>query len=202
MKHKHYQFKLHHLLAIATIIAIVVAIFAASVVYRDRATASTSSESATNTLSHSPFSFDAQKAPGWWQGATNETSMAIFDEDEVSKCFVSAEYIKGIVNADVEIQKINTQLTESGNGYIITPLASQTLELQTDAKPLPYELRQSSVSTPQGAEKVKGGQEFGFIQLSNGYVKIMGYCDNPEQLASTLASLQAIKLDETKLKDL
>ncbi len=198
MKHKQHQLKINRSLVILSVAAIVVAAFISTIIYRNHTTASSASKSDTSVSRQPLFSFDANKAPGWWQGATNRTSMAVFDKDQTHACFVSAEYKKGTVDVDTEINKINADLTQSGNGYTVTPLGSQTLELSINSTPQQYELKQSSVTTPEGAEKVKGGQEFGFVQLSKGYIKVMGYCDTPEQLPGTLASLQAIRFDDTK----
>jgi hypothetical protein len=199
MKHKQYHLKSNRSLFVLLIIAVLAATFIAIIVYRDDTAASSSSAKPDANVSKQPlFSFDTKKAPGWWQGATNDTSMAVFDKNQVHECFVSAEYKKGTVNADAEINKINTELTQSGGGYTVTALGSQAIELQTSSEPLQYELLQSSVSTPAGAEKLKGGQEFGFVQLSGGYIKIMGYCDTPEQLPNTIESLQAIRFSNTK----
>lgn len=201
MKHRQRKLKQNRTLPIILIIALAAA-FTSVIVYRNHTTASQSSDQGTDASKRSLFSFDAKAAPGWWQGATNETSIAVFGNDEMHGCFVSAEYKKDTIDADVEINRINTELTRANGGYVVTPLESHAVELQTNSEPLPYELRQSSVSNPQGAEKLKGGQEFGFAQLSNGYIKITGYCDTPEQLSGTLPSLDAIKFDDTRLKDL
>lgn len=138
--------------------------------------------------------FSFQGAPGWWRGATNETSMAVFDDNNAQDCFISAEYATGTVDAATEMSKISDNLTNEG--YVVIPASTQTLDLQTSSKqPLRYELQQSSVVTPPGSEKLKGGQEFGYIQLKDGYIKIMGYCDEPDQLPNTIPALKAIKFD-------
>lgn len=156
----------------------------------------TTAEVRDNKAVKSMFSFSDPE--GWWQGVTTKTSMVVFDNNSAYACFVMFEYVPGTVNVNAETSKINAELTKFGEGYVITPLDSQKLDLQTNSKPLRYELRQSAVVTPPGAEKVKGGQAFGYIQLSSGYVKIVGYCDTSEQLSSILTALGAVKFEEAE----
>lgn len=139
----------------------------------------------------SQFSFDG--TVGWWQGATNETSMALFHRNTDDGCFVSAQYKTGIVDAAAAIQKTNSALTSSG--YSVTPGTTQTLTLQTKVGLQSYELYQSTVTTPTGAQQVEGGQEFGYVQLAGGYIYIEGYCNTAAELPATIPALQAIKFN-------
>lgn len=140
------------------------------------------------------FSFNG--TTGWWQGATNETSMALFDSDKQHACFTSVEYKPGTVNAAADLQVMQASLAK--DGYTVTLGATQSLTMQTNTGSQRYELHQSSVTPPPGGAPVKGGQELGYVQLSNGYIKVMGYCDAPEQLPGTLPVLRAIKFDPSK----
>jgi len=82
------------------------------------------------------------------------------------------------------------------NGYTITSGANLTVTLQTDTGKQSYQLQQSTVITPAGGDKVLGGQEFGYVALSNNnYLSIKGYCDTTDELAATIPALQAIKFD-------
>jgi hypothetical protein len=138
-----------------------------------------------------PSEFKFTGASGWWQGATNKTSMALFPNAQ--DCFTSVEYKAGTVDAAAELQK--TQATLTSSGYIVTPSSTQTLALQTAKGPQKYQLYQSTVTTPTGASTVEGGQEFGYLQPSSGYLKIMGYCDTTAELPTTIPALQAMKFD-------
>jgi hypothetical protein len=140
-----------------------------------------------------PSQFSFTGAADWWQGATNKTSMALFHKYD---CFTSVEHKTGTVDVASELQKMQDML--SSDGYTVAPGSTQTLTLQTTAGPKQYELHQSSVTTPADANKVKGGQEFGYIQLSAGYIKVMGYCDTADQLPATLPALQGIKFNQAK----
>lgn len=142
-----------------------------------------------------PSQFSFAGAGGWWQGATNHTSMAVFHRVE-DGCFVSAQHKSGAVNGTAEIQKANATL--SSQGYIVLPASTQTLMLQTNDGPRQYDLVQSSVTSPSGVSKVMGGQEFGYLQLADGYLYIMGYCDTAAELPATIPALQAITFDSTK----
>lgn len=184
-------------LFVATVAAIMIAVIGTSgTIFALHNTSQTVKEASDNKSVESMFSFSDSQ--GWWQGVTTKTSMVVFDSNSTHACFVMFEYIPGTVNVDAGINKVNAELTKFGEGYIISPLSSQALELRTNSRSLSYELRQSSVVTPPGAEKVKGGQAFGYIQLPDGYVKIAGYCDTPEQLPNILTALNAVKFDKSK----
>lgn len=133
------------------------------------------------------FSFTGVE--GWWQGATSKTSMALFEKEK--GCFTSVEYKAGTVDADAELEK--EREIHIKDGRTVTSLGTQVLTMQVSSGPQKYELHQSAIATPPGALKVKGAQEFGYLQLSGGYIKIMGYCDVFNDLPATVAALQAIK---------
>lgn len=135
------------------------------------------------------FSFAG--ASGWWQGATNQTSMALFHSAE--DCFTSVEYKSGTVDASTELQKTKTLLTSMGYAVTLDNTQSLALHVSADSKQQ-YQLHQYAVTGAGSAGKVEGGQEYGYLQLSSGYVKIEGNCDNPTELTSTIPALQAVKL--------
>lgn len=174
---------------------IIVAVAALIIIRPREATAPTATHKAPSGLPQKTpgrpqFSFMAGKAPGWRQGATDKVSMALFHQYD---CFTSVEHKSGRVSIAAELKQIRTGLTASG--YLVTPNKRQTLTLQTNAGGKQYELYQSAVMTPAGLSKVKGGQEFGYVQLANSYIKVMGYCDTASQLPSTIPALQAIRLN-------
>ena len=121
--------------------------------------------------------------------------MALFHSIRDS-CFTSVEHKSGTVDAAAELQKTQASLTSEG--YTVTPGSAQTLTMQTNTGLQQYELQQSSITTPTGANKILGGQEFGYLQLSNGYLKIMGNCETADELPSTIPALRAIKFDAAK----
>lgn len=180
---------------VAVMLAILTVTGTGGTIFALQGSSQTTAETRDNKAIESMFSFSDPQ--GWWQGVTTKTSMVVFDNNSSHACFVMLEYISGSVDADSEINKINAELTKHGENYAITPLDTKKLELHTTAGPVGYELRQSSVTTPPGSSKVKGGQAFGYIQLSDGYVEIKGYCDTPEQLGSIMPALEAIKFDDT-----
>jgi len=120
--------------------------------------------------------------------------MALFSK--TTPCFVSAERKDGLVDATSEEQKSLDMLTD--DGYGISSERTESLTMLVGTKPVQYELYQSAVVTPEGSLKVKGGQEFGYVQLTGEFVKVIGYCDNFEQLSDTLAALKAFKYDNEK----
>lgn len=140
----------------------------------------------------SQFTFTG--ATGWTQGATNKTSKALFHKYD---CFTSVEHDTGTIEADqAKFQKTEANLT--GNGYVVTQGATVAATMQTNSGERAYQVQQSSVTTPAGASKIEGGQEFGYVQLPGGYLKISGYCDTADELSSTIPALSAIKFDTTK----
>jgi hypothetical protein len=169
---------------------VAVGVCSAVVIGHNTAKAAPSVKPATVVI-QSHFSFTG--TPGWWQGATNRASMALFHNAE--DCFTSVEYKTGIVDVAAELQKTQTILTNGG--YTVMPGNIQTLALQTSAGSKQYPLHQYTVTGTGSAGKVEGGEEYGYLQLPNGYVKIEGDCDSPEELAATIPALQAVKFDES-----
>ena len=141
----------------------------------------------------SVFTFDEKAAKGWWQGATDEKSMVVFGENEAKGCFVSLEYKKGVVDVDEELARVKNEV-ESDGQYTLVPAAVKTLSLQTSSGQEQYKLHQSSIVVPDGAANVKRGQSFGYVQLSGGYVNLIGLCDTPEQLESVHPALAAFSV--------
>lgn len=166
-------------------------IVSAGIFYVFHSNRQTVADLSDNKEQQSMFSFAG--ADGWWQGATNETSMALFDQDEVASCFTSVEYKNGNIDDITEIKKVNDSLV--GEGYIVENLGAKHMDMQTYAGKKKYILHQSAVRTPQGKAVLKGGQEFGYLQLEEGYIKIMGYCDTVEELPKTLPALEAVWLN-------
>lgn len=195
MKQKRHH-KLFNRYTMGALVLLVVA--AASVVVvtnRNRTDATPSVKPGVGAAIPSQFSFSG--TTDWWQGATNKTSMALFHSLHDS-CFVSVQHKTGSIDADkAKLQKSDADLTSSG--HTITPGATLAATLQTNTGQQSYQLQQSSVTSPTGASKVLGGQEFGYLPLSNGdYLYVEGYCDTPAELAATLPALQAVKFDAAK----
>jgi len=192
MQQKLNRIRLNRYIAGAAVIVIVVVAASAVVLLQyNRTDAAPAVKPATGASVPSQFSFT--NTTGWFQGATNATSMAVFQTTH--DCFTSVEHDQGTVNVAASLQQEQTILTNGG--YTVTPGNSQTLSLQTSTGPQQYELHQYSVATPAGASMVEGGEEFGYLQLSSGYLKIEGYCNTSSELAATIPALQAIKFDET-----
>jgi len=144
----------------------------------------------SNTDVRSKFSFSS--APLWYQGATNETSMALFHHQD--GCFVSVQYKTGTVDETSALQSIIS--TGSKGGIVDTPAGLQTLTMQTNMGTQQYQLHQynatGSISDGMGPE---GGQEYGYVTVPNGYIMVQGNCTTVAELPSTLTALQAVKFD-------
>lgn len=138
------------------------------------------------------FSFNATAAPGWSQGPTDKVSLAIFLDDH--SCWAYANHKPGVVNATTELQKMQDDLKKD-RGFTMAPGATLQLTLKTTSGELPYQLHQSSV---ESKGELYGGQEFGYIPLSDSHIYIAGYCNNAEQLAAIAPALRAITFDSSK----
>ncbi len=185
--HKHLHFNRYILgtLLVAVIIAI-----AGIAVNLSRSTANaTSPAKETSSKIKSKFSFTGTS--GWRQGPANETSMALFHNAD--SCFVSFEYKTGTVNIDDELSKNQQDLSSTGYNSASTAVLTTSLQTKTETKQ--YQLHQYSASGSPNGHDVMGGQEFGYVQLANGYVKVIGYCDTVEQLSATIPALQAVVLN-------
>jgi hypothetical protein len=195
MKQKRNFFALNRRAVIVLVLLVIVAASITVIMWRNHTEAvSVVEQPPVGAAVPSQFTFDKSGAPDWWQGATRKTDMALFHAHD---CFVSVQYKTGTIAADKEkIQKDQADLVS--RGYTITPGTSQTLTLQTKSGSKQYDLNQSVVTSPAGADTVKGGQEFGYLPLTNGYVFVEGYCDTSEQLTATIPALQAITFDETQ----
>ena len=144
----------------------------------------------------SAFSFEG--VAGWHQGATNEFSMALFDDSADMGCFASVERHDGTVDVAAELKKATYAAQERGDGYTVKVTGSQEMTLHSATGDLPYTLQQSAVATPKGTDPLKAGQQFGFIQQDGFYIKIMSYCDSPNELDSALPALRAVTLQNNQ----
>jgi len=138
-----------------------------------------------------PSQFSTSGTPGWWQGATNKTSMALFQNTH--DCFVSVQYYGGTVDAASELQKLSA--SQAGTGGSSTPSATLPMTLQTSSGQRQYDLHQYSLTSGDG-EALMRGLELGYVQLAGGYVKVEGHCNTPDQLAATTSALQSVMFKE------
>lgn len=141
-----------------------------------------------------PSKFSTAGVSGWWQGATRETDMALFENNH--HCFTSVQYNKGTVDIAAGLKKATT----SQPGLEFTATASPVLQLilQTNDGPQRYDLHQYTLAMPGSSEPLMHGLELGYVQLNGFYIKLEGHCNEPDQLADTLPALQSIKFDATK----
>ncbi len=145
------------------------------------------------------FSFTG--ATGWWQGATDKTSMSLFNYNKTSnsgggQCYVSVDYKSGSINIDNELERTYNKLTSSK--YTVTQIGTKQATIQSTSGNRQYVMHQSSVTSPADASQLMGGQEYGFVQLSGGYLYIVGLCNTPDQLPQTYPALTAMKFETTK----
>lgn len=178
---------------VGTVAVLIVAVtaFVTIIGKHDTTEAASSPKTASTQSAESQFSFTG--APGWRQGPTNKTSMALFQDGH--DCFTSIQHKTGTV--DVAAEREKKQANDTKQGITSTPIGSLVVTLQSSEGQKQYQLHQYSASGTAGGQKVKGGVEFGYFQLPNGYLKIEGHCDTASQLPATIPALQAIKLNTT-----
>ncbi len=190
MKSKDRKLKLGRNSIFGLILILIIAATVVTSMHKDAALAPEIKTAAD--VSVSKFSFLGSS--GWTQGPTNRTSLALFKIDH--ECFTSVEYKSGIVNANDELHKTETSL--AGSGYIVSKGVTIPATIKTTTGTINYDLHQYSVSGTGNGGQLYGGQEFSYIPMDSGFIKVQGYCDASEQLPSTISSLQAIKFDVSK----
>jgi hypothetical protein len=193
MKHKQNRSKLNrYTLSGLALLVIILATAGVIVIGRNHTEAASAKKTSVTPNVVSQFTFGGVK--GWTQGPKNNTSMAVFYT--ASDCFVSMQRNTGTLVGDNELEATISTLTT--NGYSVTPTATQAATLQTNTGNLQYQLHQYSVTGNGGGGQSYGGQEYAFIPLSSGYLKVEGFCTTPTQLSVTTAALQAYSFDSSR----
>jgi hypothetical protein len=185
MKHKYLSW--NRLTTSAVAVFLVVMAVAAVALWQHRHTDANPGKVPAVAAAHSRFSTTG--APGWWQGATRETDMALFASDHT--CFTSVQYYSGTIDSAAEIQKLQTSMSSTGGGS--TPSATLPMTLQTAAGQKQYDLHQYTLTSGDSSEQLMRGIELGYIQLAGSYIKVEGHCNTPEQLQSTIPALQSVR---------
>lgn len=152
----------------------------------DTSSPATSTVNTPSQTDSSRFSFSG--APNWRKGPSNATSMALF---HTNGCFTSLEYKTGVVNPVTALEKIQADLVSMN--YTVSPGGTVTTSLKTDGQDLQFQLNQYSVTGKGSGGEVKGGQEFGYLQLTKGYIEVKGFCDTADLLSTSAEALQAVE---------
>lgn len=158
-----------------------------SVIENNKTSAESSETQHSIRPEQSVFSFDAAKAPGWRQGPSNKTSMALFSNDQ--SCFVSIEQKSGAVDAVAESEKTQTNL--SHDGYAVSRVDSAHPVITVNSNAVSFELTQYSVSGSGNAGQLYGGQGLGYLTVGDEYLKAQVNCNNTDQLKSAVVALSA-----------
>jgi len=158
----------------------------------------------TSSASAAPaFSFDTQKAPGWWtpgnynasaDEAAPIASITAFQGEKgatTNSCFVMAFYQKGDIDAASELQARKDGLVIGDAKATIEMLGASQQTMQTPEGLKEYTLHQFNLLT---ASQVQKGNEFGFIKLSDSYIELRGICPTGDMLAATVPALNALSL--------
>ena len=141
-----------------------------------------------------PSEFKTKGVDGWWQGATNKTSMVLFQNSH--DCFVSAQHDAGSVDIPIQLEKQRKLMTDAG--YTFTELPTIPMTIQTSSGQLAYDLYQFAADAPANADPIMKGQAYGYIPLTNGYIKVFTDCNTPEQLPSTITAFQSLLFNGTR----
>jgi hypothetical protein len=148
----------------------------------------TSAGSQDKPVVSSSFSFDASKAPGWRQGPINETSIALFSNDQ--SCFISIERKSG--SFDLAAETTKTQESLAGDGYSVERLDTTTGTIQVDTRATELTFEQLSVGGGGNAGQLYGGQGYGYTQLDEDYLYAQVNCNTSDQLKTAIASVSAL----------
>ena len=171
-----------------TILMVIVALHFVNT-FNTKLDASSPATSTVNTPSQSVSSrFSFNGAPNWRKGPSNATSMALFHSNG---CFTSLEYKTGVVNPATALEKIRSDLVSMD--YTVSPATTATTTLKSDGRDLQFQLNQYSVTGTGSGGKAKGGQEFGYLQLTDGYIEVKGFCDTADQLPTSIEALQEVE---------
>jgi len=159
------------------------------------------------------FSFDQSQEPGWWSPGSYKTTPEDIENYEKNKqdpdssmplasisafkgkkgdygdvCFVMAFYQKGTIDIANTLKEV---LNTKDDSMTVNPTGTTQLSMLTPEGKKDYVLHQYDYVT---ASAIQHGNEYGFIQLSDGYIKITGVCPTADMLPSTQAALSAISL--------
>jgi hypothetical protein len=193
MKHKQNRSKVnHYTVSGLVVLVIILATAGVFVLGRSHTEAATSPVKKSVPTVISQFAFNGAK--GWTQGPKNNTSMAAFYTP--SDCFVSIQRNTGTIDVDTELQKTIALL--AGNGYTVTQSAVQPMMLASKSGNIQYQLHQYAVSGNGSGGQSYAAQEYAFIPLSNGYLKVEGYCTISTNLPATVNALDAYEFDTSK----
>lgn len=99
----------------------------------------------------------------------------------------------GSLDVTAALQKVQDGLVKAG--YVSTPSTTQTLGLQASAGLQQYQLHHYTVT---GAGTVEGGQEYGYLPVSSGYLFVQGNCGTASELTTTIPALQALQFDQSR----
>ena len=171
------------IIAITGVVLVAIAGVATYTYFNNSANAATPN---TEAPIESMFYFDNSKTPDWQQGASNETSMAVFKMDTTSSCFLSAEYYQRELAVDKELDDVQSAITSIDN------TVSQVGEKNRSFNGTPYVLHLLDVIP--GAHPPKTGLAYGFIPHKNGFIKLYSICDRPDQRESTYGALDGVRL--------
>lgn len=159
----------------------------------DRADATANKTQVQPSIVTSQFSF--AKTEGWTKGPSNDTSIAAFHEGS-DGCFVSAEYKSDSLDKAVALQKTLDSFTAIG--YNVIPHGEVNTSISIGDKQQAYQLHQYTVKATDSTPAVNEGNEFGFIALETGYIKVEGHCSTSQGLSVTVPALHAITFNGTK----
>jgi cytoskeletal protein RodZ len=154
------------------------------------------------------FTFDTSQSPGWWSpgnySSTEEDAKTYKGDaglpvsninafkgkkgDTTDQCFVMASYQLGSIDVEATLKQ-KTLPVDSSSSYHLIDTKQHTIRTPEGNKE--YSLYQYKLVTPTPSQY---GNEFAFIPLSSGYIRITGICPTAELLASAETALEAISL--------
>jgi len=189
---------------ISTAIVLIAAMLTAGVLYWNNTYSTKPADEKKPT-----FSFDASKSPGWWSpgnySSTKEDLMNYKGEaslpvsslnafkgekgDTTDQCFVTASYQPGTIDIEKKLAQ-KTVAIDSSSSYKFLGTRPQTIRTPEGTKE--YSINQYDLVTQTPSQY---GNEFGFIQLKEGYISVTGVCPTADMLTANETALNAIRLN-------
>jgi hypothetical protein len=173
-------------------------------------------KSAEPNINKPLFSLDTDKAPDWWTSGSSWlddydvvqyedsaplpiVSILAFQgvknaNDRLDRCFVSASYYEGNIDTNSALKEKEAGMVKGReNSTSLIKLGELTLRIKTSEGDKEYILHQYDLTPPEG-EEFQRGNEFGYIQMTDGYVYIFGVCPTANMLDSTIPAISALEL--------
>lgn len=170
----------------------------------------------TDSIDRPSFTFDTTTALDWWTSGSSWpsdqdvtqyedsaplpiVSFLAFEgvkdaNDRIDQCFISASYYEGNVDISFALQEKEYGMIKGRENSVSLSKIGEVLQtIKTSEGGKEYVIHQYDL-TPAEGEEYQRGNEFGYVQLENGYIHIFGVCPTADMLGSTISAISALEL--------